>query len=77
MLPTLPAPKPLGTPVHTPATETVPTAPDITALRSAQLRANRQQRHGKLFGRTLIVLLAIGGLIAAGLVFGRQYLFPT
>ena len=30
-----------------------------------------------MFSRTMLALLLIGGLVAAALVFGRQYLFPT
>jgi hypothetical protein len=76
-LPTLPAAISNASPMYTPPIESAPSAPDINALRSAQLRATRQQRHGKMFSRTMLALLLIGGLIAAALVFGRQYLFPT
>jgi hypothetical protein len=77
MVPTLPpvvpaAPPPVATPI-----ESAPSTPDIHALRSAQLRASRQERQGRLFGRTLLAFLLIGGLIAVSLVFGRAYLFPT
>jgi hypothetical protein len=30
-----------------------------------------------MFSRTMLAMLLIGGLVAAALVFGRQYLFPT
>ena len=39
--------------------------------------ASRQQRRGKMFSRTMLALFLIGGLMAAALVFGRAYLFPT
>jgi hypothetical protein len=76
-LPTLPAAKPMASPHTAPAIDSAPSAPDMVALRSAQLKASRQQRQGKLFGRTLMILIVIGGLIAGALVFGRDYLFPT
>lgn len=53
------------------------TTPDITALRSAQLRANKQQRQGKMLGRSLLAFVVIAGLIAGALVFGRSLLFDT
>ena len=51
----------MAVPVYTPPIDSAPSTPDINALRSAQLRASRQQRQGKLFGRTLLVLLADRG----------------
>ena len=57
--------------------DSAPSTPDINALRSAQLRSNRQQQKGKLFGRTLLAFMMIGGLIAMALIFGRSYLFTT
>jgi hypothetical protein len=77
LLPTLPAAKPGASPMYTPPIESAPSAPDVNALRSAQLRASRQQARGKMFSRTMLALFLIGGLIAAALVFGRRYLFPT
>jgi hypothetical protein len=76
-LPTLPPAKPMASPHTAPAIDSAPSAPDMVALRSAQLKASRQQRQGKLFGRTLMILLVLGGLVAGALVFGRDYLFPT
>lgn len=76
-LPTLPAAPPVQHPAYSPPIDSAPSAPDLHALRSAQLRASRQQkRGGKLFARTMLVLVLVGGLIAAALVFGRDYLFP-
>jgi hypothetical protein len=77
MLPTLPAAAPHVSPMFTPPIESAPSTPDINAFRSAQLRASRQQRRGKMFSRSMLALLLIGGLVAAALVFGRRYLFPT
>ena len=53
-----------------------PATPDINALRSAQLRASRQQRQGKLFSRTLLVLFLIGGLIAAAMMLRPRLPVP-
>ena len=77
LLPTLPAPTPHVAPMYTPPIESAPSTPDINAFRSAQLRASRQQRKGKLFSRTLLALFVIGLAVAGALYFGRQYLFPT
>jgi hypothetical protein len=77
LLPTLPAAIPHATPMYTPPIDSAPSTPDINAFRSAQLRASRQQRKGKMFSRTLLALFAIGLAVAGALYFGRQYLFPT
>lgn len=76
-IPTLPpsapaAPAPVIAPI-----ESAPSTPQLNALRSAQLRADRNDRHGKLFGRSLLALVVVGALVAAAMVFGRSYLFPT
>jgi hypothetical protein len=76
-LPTLPAVAPAAIPAVVPPIDSAPSGPDLHALRSAQLRSSRQQQQGKLFGRTLLAFMVIGGLIAAATVFGRAYLFPT
>jgi hypothetical protein len=76
-LPTLPVANPAAPPPVAAPIESAPSTPDISALRSAQLRANRQQHQGKLFGRTLLTFMVIGGLIAMALIFGRSYLFTT
>ncbi len=76
-LPTLPSVNPVAAaPVAAPITS-ASASTDLTALRSAQLRASRQQRQGKLFGRSLLAFFVVGGLIAGALVFGRSYLFTT
>jgi hypothetical protein len=54
-----------------------PATSDITALRSAQMRASRQQKPGRLFGRSLLAFVLIGGVLGAGLYFGRSFLYPT
>jgi hypothetical protein len=77
LLPTLPAATGHVAPMYTPPIESAPSTPDINAFRSAQLRASRQQRKGKLFSRTLLVLFVIGLAVAGALYFGRNYLFPT
>ena len=76
-LPTLPVANPAAAPAVTAPIETAPSTPDINALRSAQLRANRQQQKGKVFGRSLLAFMVIAGLIAGALIFGRSYLFTT
>lgn len=77
LLPTLPPPTRHVAPMYTPPIDSAPSTPDINAFRSAQLRASRQQRKGKLFSRTMLVLLVIGLVVAGALHFGRKYLFPT
>ena len=77
MLPTLPAATSHAHPMYTPPIESAPSTPDINALRSAQLRASRQQRKGKMFSRTMLALFVIALAVAGALYFGREYLFPT
>lgn len=77
IVPTLPAATPKAPPMIAAVVEAPSQAPDINALRSAQLKAKRQQHQGKLFGRTLLAVLVIAGAMAASLLFGRAYLFPT
>ena len=77
IMPSLPASNPAAPPpVAEPVSSAVST-PDINALRSAQLRASKQQRQGKMFGRSLLAFVVIAGLIAGALVFGRSLLFDT
>ncbi len=75
-LPTLP-PAAVVAPAIAAPIDSAPSTPDLHALRSAQLRASRNQRSGKLVSRTLLAFLVVGGLIAAALMFGRDYLFPV
>ncbi len=76
-IPTLPPSNPVAPPSVAPPIESGPSTPDIHAMRAAQARASRNDRQGKLFGRTLLSFLLIGALIAVALVFGRAYLFPA
>ena len=76
-MPTLPASNPAAPPPTAEPTASAAAAPDLTALRSAQLKAKRQQRQGKLFGRSLLAFVVVGGLIAAAMLFGRSLLFDT
>ncbi len=75
--PVLPKAAPAPTPTLTEPMGSGPANNDITALRSAQMRASRQQRQGRLFGRSLLAFVLIGGVLGAGLYFGRSLLFPT
>lgn len=50
-----------------------PLAVDISKQPSSKPR--RQKKSGSGFG-VLLVLIILGGLVAAGIVFGRPYLFP-
>ena len=77
LIPTLPAAVPAAPPPVIAPIESAPSTPDLNALRAAQLRANRNDRRGKLFGRSLLALLVVGVLVAGSLLFGRSYLFPT
>lgn len=76
-LPTLPASVPTAPPAFVAPIDSAPSTPELNALRAAQLRAQRNERQGKLFGRSLMAFLLVGGLVAAALLFGRAYLFPT
>jgi hypothetical protein len=76
-VPTLPDAPPAPSPVVTEiSSAALPTA-DAHALRSAQLRADRRTRKSRLFGRSLLAILAVAAFIAVGLMFGRSYLFQT
>lgn len=76
-MPTLPAANPAAPPAVVEPVASATSTPDITALRSAQLKAKRQQRQGKLFGRSLLAFVVVGGVIAASMMFGRSLLFST
>jgi hypothetical protein len=76
-LPTLPAAAPAAPPPVIAPIESAPSTPQLNALRSAQLRADRNDRRGKLFGRSVLALVLLGLLVAVALFFGRSYLFPT
>lgn len=79
-VPYLPAPTPVSAAV--PASATQPesasaSVADVKAFKAAQMRASRQQRKGKMFGRSVLAFAVIGGLVGAALYFGRSYLFPA
>ena len=78
-VPTLPEVIPVSSPTAGASAVDVDAAsvPDVRAMRSAQLKQSRQQRQGKVFGRSVIAIFLIAGLIGAALLFGRRYLFPT
>lgn len=76
-MPTLPVSNPAAPPPVVGPVSNSTSMSDMNALRSAQLKAQRQQRQGKLFGRSLMAFVLVGGLIAAALVFGRSLLFTT
>lgn len=76
-LPSLPASMPAAPPPMAMPVDNAPSTPDLNALRSAKLRASRNERRGKMFGRSLLAFIVLGGLVAAALLFGRSYLFPT
>lgn len=60
-----------------PAVAAVPTVSDVRAYRTAQQRAAKRSGQGRLIGRMLLVIVVLGGVIGASLLFGRSYLFPT
>jgi hypothetical protein len=76
-LPTLPPAVPYNPAPAAALADKAPSVADVAAARTAQLRAHKKQNQGRVFKRTVVALLLVGGLIAAALVFGRGYLFPT
>jgi hypothetical protein len=76
-LPTLPPSAPALSPVVTAPIETAPSTPDLNALRSAQLRAKKQQSKGKMLSRSLLAFVLIGVAAGGALLFGRDYLFSV
>lgn len=76
-LPTLPPAAPAMSPVMTAPIETAPSTPDLNALRSAQLRAKKQQNKGKMLSRSLLAFVLIGVAAGGALLFGRDYLFSV
>ena len=73
-LPTLPTSNPTVTPIE--EATGGPIGPDIHAVRSYQLRAERHRPRSKLLGRSMLSIIVIAGLVAAALFFGRPLLFP-
>lgn len=76
-LPTLPAAAPAAPPPMAIASATAAAHVDPRTLRSAHVRARKQQRRSRLIGKVFLALLVIGGMFGAALAFGRPYLFPT
>lgn len=76
-LPRLPDVIPAAPVAAAPADVRKDVLPDVKAMRSAQLKASRQQRQGKVFGRSVIAFFLIAAMIGAALIFGRPYLFPS
>jgi hypothetical protein len=60
-----------------PAVAAAPTVSDVRAYRTAQQRAAKRNGPGRLIGRMLLVIIILGAVIGAALMFGRSYLFPT
>ncbi|HUF99973.1 MAG TPA: hypothetical protein VMM60_17740 [Ilumatobacter sp.] len=77
--PTLPtaAPATASAVPFEPVAVEVPTVSDVRAYRTAQHRAAKRNSQGRLIGRGMLVLVVLGGVIGAALLFGRSYLFPT
>ena len=75
-LPTAATATPSAVPFE-PAVAAVPTGSDFRAYRTAQQRAAKRSGQGRLIGRMLLVIVVLGGVIGASLLFGRSYLFPT
>ncbi|MEQ8439745.1 MAG: hypothetical protein RIB65_19800 [Ilumatobacter fluminis] len=75
-LPTLPASNPAAPPpvAENPAT---PSGPDVSAVRSFELKQQREKRKSRLFGFTFLAFVVVAGVVAVGLLFGRDWLFPT
>ena len=75
-LPTLPASNPAAPPpiADNPAT---PKGPDVSAVRSFELKQQREKRKSRLAGFTFLAFVVVAGLVAVGLLFGRDWLFPT
>lgn len=76
-MPTLPPSAPKVVPAVAAPVDNIPQQVDIRALRSAQIRNQRQQgrRHPVL--RAFGILIILGAIGAAALYFGRPLLFPT
>jgi hypothetical protein len=76
-LPTLPASNPSSPPPMVDNVGDGVAAPDIHAVRSYQLRAERDRRRGKVIGRSLMFIVLLAAAAAAAVFFGRDLLFPT
>jgi hypothetical protein len=76
-LPTLPASNPSAPPSVVDNVGGAPAASDVHAVRSYQLRAERDRRRGRVIGRSLMFIVLLGAAAAAAVFFGRDLLFPT
>lgn len=76
-MPTLPPVVPQAVPAVAAPVENTPGQVDIRALRSAQIRNQRQQRGRHPVLRAFGILIILGAIGAAALYFGRPLLFPT
>lgn len=76
-MPSLPETAPSFVPSTADSATDGPSTGDLNALRSAQAKASRQQRQGKVFGRSMLAVILIAGMVAGALKFGRPLLFPT
>jgi hypothetical protein len=72
-LPTLPKVAPVPAHVQVPAPANAPNPSPTTIPARTATRARPKRRVGL---KAFLVLLVLGGLVAAGLVYGRAYLFP-
>ena len=77
LLPVLPASNPAAPPPMVDALAAAAPEPTLQALKAAQLRLRREQRQGRLVGRTLLVFMLIGALLAGAMTVGRAIWFPT
>ena len=76
-VPVLPDVEPLAPPAMVSAIAVDQNALDLRALRTAQIRAKKEQEHSNLGGRLVLVVLLIAMAIGGALLFGRDYLFKT
>jgi hypothetical protein len=76
LTPTLPASIPSAPPPLVTSVASGPSTVELNAVRAAQQRAGKNQRQGKLLGRSFLAFVLLGAAIAGTLVFGRSYLFP-
>jgi hypothetical protein len=76
-LPTTASATPSAVPFEPGVVTAAPTVSDVRAYRTAQQRAAKRNGPAHLIGRALLVIVVLGGVIGAALMFGRSYLFPT
>jgi hypothetical protein len=76
-LPTLPSSNPSAPPPKAEDVVGGPATPDIHAVRSYQLRAERDRRRRKVVGRAIFFIILLAAAAGAAMFFGRDLLFPT